>query len=378
MLYLFVIIILIVLAFSKDFKSIPIYSNRYYILMYFIFALIAGLRLDVGTDTNVYVSLYQRIPTIDSLTSSFFSTTRYRPGIIVLYSLCKSIIPNFTFVLLVESFFVNYCIFKFIKRFSSRPFITLLFYFIINYLEFNMDIQREAISIALGLLCWMAYVDKKYIKALILLVFALEFHVSASMIVLYPLLDRIKPSMTSIQITIASVVVLSTVYFMIPNIEYVVSYLLNTEESFNVDLYAKHDMNNSVNFNAYLIHIIHFAFLSFCVLYSRNKSYNGYAGFVLALSSLFFLSTLISYGFYRFANYLAPFYWIALGEFIANFCIQYRNRFPTAFAAIFLLLYITYYHEGKLLYKDQLSLNHTYAYENYFPYKSVLFDGNYK
>lgn len=366
-----------ILSFTKDFRGNKSNEKFWLVLLYLIFVLVAGLRYDRGADTSGYVPYFRSVPLIFNLSAHSFADVRYQPGFVVFYSLCKTLVNNFSFALIIEALFVNYSIFKFIKRYSHYPFVAILCYFIINYLEFNMDIQRESMAIAFGLLSWMSLDDKKTAKSILYFVLAFSFHISATMLLLYPLLTHVKTTTKSVVLMFAVAILIPIILFSIPNLNFIVSSILNSDEASHIDLYTRQAFNEDINFNAYLIHILHFLFLCFVLFYLKIKeNTDKYAGFVLTLSVLFFFST-VSYGFYRFANYMCPFYWIVLSDFIVPFSKKIAKPLGLMAFCIF-FLYLTYYHQRKLLAYNLDWSQYEYNYENYLPYQSILFDGSYK
>ena len=176
MIYLSYICILLLCSSYFDFGR-PHYKTRQfaYLIICSLFVLLAGLRYMNGADTENYYQIFKFSPYIDSLHSSDFSVQAIQPGFVIFVAFCKTIINNFTFQLLVEAFFVNTVIFIFINKYSPFPFLTVLVYFILNYLEFNMEIMRECLAVAFGLLAFMSYDNKRNILAIFCCLLAFFF-----------------------------------------------------------------------------------------------------------------------------------------------------------------------------------------------------------
>ncbi len=373
MIYILIALFLLLLSYNYEFKQndsrVP--NTRWFPFILFVFTIIAGFRDGLGVDTKNYVDFFKQVPTIDYLSKSYFDFTRFRPGFVVFYSICKFLINNITFAFVLESLFVNYVVLLFIKKHTKYPYLSVLLYFIINYLEFNMEIQREAIAVALVLLAWMKYEDKKYIYSLCCFALATTFHISSIFAITIPLLDKIKFNKMWIVIAIVLIVVIPTVFFAIPNLSVIVELLLNSNQSAVVDEYTAQSFNQDLNLNYFLLHLIHYGFMAYALYYLKSKGHNRYAGHILIYMVLMYM-TAVSYGFYRFTNYLACFYILVLSDFLI--CFLRTNRFvrkiPKLVLVVF-LVYLTYYHESKLMIYDEVNLE--YSYERYFPYKSILF-----
>lgn len=372
MVYILIALFLLFLSYTYEFKK---NDNRqpntiWFPFILFIFVFIAGFRDGLGVDTKNYVEFFKYVPTIDNLSESTLGYTRFRPGFVIYYSICKSIINDITFAFVLESLFVNYVVLLFIKRHTKYPYLTVLLFFLINYLEFNMEIQREAIAVALVLLSWMKYENKKYLLSLILFALSTTFHVSAFFAIILPLLDKITFNKKWIIIAVVLIVLVPTAFFAIPNLSFIVEFLLNSEQSNVVDGYTAQTFNQDLNLNYFLIHFIQYGFMIYALYYLKSKGQNRYAGHIMIYMTFMYM-TAVSYGFYRFTNYLTCFYILVLSDFLM--CFLRTNKFVKQFPKLVLvvfLTYLTYYHESKLMIYDEV--NDEYSYERYFPYKSIL------
>lgn len=371
MTYIAVIILLLILTIRYElFNSEELVNTAWYSLLLIIFVFIAGLRDGLGVDTKQYDNFFTKVPVISELTSSFFETTRFRPGFVILVSLCKSIIDNFVFFQFIESLIVNGIIFYFIRKNSSYPYMTILLYFIINYLEFNMEIQREAIAVSLVLLAWCKWTQNKKIFAFLFFSVATTFHISCLIAIIFPLINVIKFNKKWMILAITSIITIPLIYFAIPNLPNIISILLHSNDESLIGIYSTQEYNNSLNTNAYLIHFIQYSIVICGYIITKKFHKDQYAGFVLIYMIFMYMST-ISYGFYRFSNYYSIFYIIFMANFIICLCKKYTYaKSIPLLSCIIMLAYLTYYHENKLLIYD--NMNKQYNYENYIPYNSIL------
>lgn len=373
MIYLLVALFLLFLSYTYEIKNIRNKSvhTSWMPFILFILVFIGGLRDGLGVDTKHYVSFFNYVPTIDNLSKSYFEYTRFRPGFVIFYSISKFVINDITFAFVLESLFVNYVVLLFIKKHTKYPYLAVLLYFLINFLEFNMEIQREAISVAFVLLAWMKLEKKKYIYSLLLFAIATTFHVSAFFAVIFPLLNYIQFNKKWIISAVALIFLVPILFFAIPNLDAIVELLLNSEKTSVVDGYAAQSFNENLNINYFVINLINYGFITYSLFYLKSQNNNRYAGYILIYGTLMYM-TAVSYAFYRFTNYLTIFYILVLTDFLM--CFVRNNYFAKnapRLVLIFLLTYITYYHESKLMSYDMV--NAEYSYERYFPYKSVIF-----
>ena len=376
MIYLFIIFLLLLLSYRYDISEKGSNSTFWIYVIYIIFVFVAGFRYDIGVDTHNYKDFFDGVPTLSNLTKGVFANTRFRPGIIVFYSLCKSIIPNFTFALIVEAVFINSVFFSFIRKNTSYVFTALLIYFLVNYLEFNTEIQREVMAISFGLLAWNCYEKKKWLQTICLFLVAIEFHISAFVLLLYPILYSSSVNKKWLVygsvILIAAPVVLSS----ISGLQLIIESLLNTDNADMIESYTKTEYNQQLNYKAFVVYYAFYTIAFFISIYLQRNNIEHFGGFLACFYLLFFMH-IISYAFYRFTNYLSPFVWIGMAEFI-NTLIRDLKAKGIRFSFVCLVLlstYLLYAHQSKLKSFDPITS--TYAYEQYYPYESILSGNNY-
>ena len=134
------------------------------------------------------------------------------PGWELLNIFCKSIWNDFTLVQLVQAFFVNYVIFWFIKKYSPRPFLTILLYFLTLWLQLNYEALREGIAVGFYLIALDAIFSGKGYWVYYKRVWpALLFHTFGFFTLVWPLIGFIKPNKKFVYVIIplVSIAVLS-------------------------------------------------------------------------------------------------------------------------------------------------------------------------
>ena len=85
-------------------------------------------------------------------------------------------------------------IFKLIKTYSKHPFsVILIYYCSFTFIEFNFELMRETIAVAIFLMYGIKYyLSKKWIKYYLIVLLAYSFHPSAMMMFLLPLIRNLK------------------------------------------------------------------------------------------------------------------------------------------------------------------------------------------
>lgn len=339
--------------------------------------MIAGFRYMIGADTENYYLFFKKMVSLDELNSNTLSHTRFQPGYSIFISFVKTIFGYFFVLQLIVALFLNFTLYAFITKHTKYLFTTFLVYFIINYLEFNTEIQRESIAISFGLISYMLYERKKYVIAALLVLFALEFHISAIVIVLYPILERIKFSYTSYFIILVFICgIIPSTYVAIPDLYGLVSLVLNLK-NWNIDQFVGQELNDKWNMNFYLVHTAKNVVLPFLmILYIERRQKTNLVGYVYMWCTLQFLN-MYSYGFYRFANYFAPFVWLYYSLFIVTFIKQHFYKIRIIIMVLFSALILYFYQDHLLRHDGGFLSEDSYKYERYFPYKSIFTEGVY-
>lgn len=373
-LYLFIIIVALVLASKNNYRAMwSANLNVSYKFLFVSLVLVAGLRYMNGGDTHNYYDAFLDSPELSSLTKSTFDDSRYQAGYVIFLAFCKSISNNFVVVQLFEAIFLNAIIFFFIKRESKTPFLAIALYFLLNYFELNMEVMREGLAVAFGLLYYIALNNKKYLWCIIWFLLAYSMHVSALILLVFPLVNGIKFSWVGFLLVSFLIIGVPFVYLTVPNIDLYAAIIFQQEE-WVTNNYIQQEFDSSLNVNFYVQHIvIWFVLPMFSVYYLSKHGEEKYTGYIYAFVALHLLA-MISYAFYRFANYCAPFWWIVLALTIHKvFEIhRIRNRILSLICVTIVLFFL--YQNSQFLYDSDTK---KYFYERYIPYNSVIFDKSY-
>lgn len=143
-------------------------KNVAYYICFVLLWLYSGLRYRVGTDSFMYESMFEYIPTIGKLRASHFMILyQIEPLWIILNSLIKTIWNSFVALELFCSFVLNYSYFYFIKKNTGYIFTAILVFYLIDYLILNCEFMRQSTAVAL----YMIFVFPQYVKKRYLLWF---------------------------------------------------------------------------------------------------------------------------------------------------------------------------------------------------------------
>ena len=376
MIYFFVLVLIFIGIYKYDLTNRLFSSskkNNLFFIIAFILFFIAAFRYYNGGDTKNYAEQFLQIPSWGELSEHHFDDFRFQKGYIYFVSFVKGLWDNFLIQQILTALIVNVVVFRFIKKYSPFVFLTTLIFFMLNYFEFNMEIMRESISVSLGILAYECFKSRRYVLMAILIYIAYQFHISALILILMPLFAIVNFSKKTFFIVLVVAVWLPALYIALPNLELYANLLFNQEDWVN-NQYLIQEYSETLSTNYYVTHILKFLVIPFIVLWYVNKKVKfEFTGMVYAYALLQLLS-MFSYAFYRFANYFAPFYWIAL-SYAIYLLISKQRELRTIILGLILMLMI-YLHQNVQFSWD--SNNNQYYYNRYIPYESVFLNEGYK
>lgn len=363
MIYLFLFILLIfsvAVHSSYNNKSKPIYW-----MLFVVLTMTAGFRFQVGIDTLFYTTEFDNFPTLFTLSTKFISESNYQPLWIIFESTLRTFSESFYFVQIVLAIFVNYSVFSFAKRYCYNPFLFILFYYLIFYLNLNMEIMRESIPLCLFLWLVPLLESKKYVRYCLVVVFGYFFHESAAVLLLVPFIWSLRLNKFFYFVTIVVVFILAEA----------LNQILNT----NLDLLTVFFKVNKfdylevtdVKLSNYIFHILKFVFFPSLILYFFFESLRKFEKNMILMYIVFSIFSLHMFIFYRFRDYFFLFFLLAFLNGLHN-KYYYKtnlnvelNRFSRL---VFLFLFLFNY-----LYRYYYVPDQKYQiYLNYYPYKSIL------
>lgn len=168
-------------------------SHRFWLLC-IILSLITGLSYALGGDKQIYLTEFEGYPdSFEDIAEHIklgITTRGQMPGWVLLNCFAKIIFNSFYVVQLIEAFFINFAVFYTVRRYTQHVFFfSILYCLTFTYFYFNTEIMREAFSIGFFLLATETWFRKKYKLAMLLALFAITFHVSAIVFLLFPFMQ---------------------------------------------------------------------------------------------------------------------------------------------------------------------------------------------
>ena len=368
MIYLLILLIIIGFSLRYDFRGAFIVTAKNpYVFLCLCLILLAGLRFYVGSDTHNYVYDFSVMPNPSNLFEYHRLESRYQFGWDSFVCVIKSCFENFVFVQLITATIVNVGIFWFIKRNTTNVFIAVMFYFILNYFEYNMEIMREAIAVVLGLVAVAFYEKGRKLYFVLFLLLSFEFHISAIILATIPFITKIKYSKKLLIITILLSVIVPILFTQIHGLANLINLFTASNPEYLLH-YLNQSIDNSRNIFYYLeLYVSYLVIPILCLASLKNNKNTNYTGMIIVFIILRCLG-MFTYAFYRFGNYFAPFYWILLAD--ATYYYWKRLRIPKQLLIIVMTLCFMFIYQREQLSNYPAYPNHK-LYERYIPYEMV-------
>ena len=367
MIYLFSTAVIFVFAITHNYSNRLGFNDNKKYIAFALLTYVAAFAYMLGSDTPEYVGFYQHLEPINFLTSNHISQYRYQPGFTIFCSILRFFSNNYLLFQFIHAILVNLVIFRFCNKYSHNPYISLLAYMLINYLEFNFEIQRESLAVICGLLAYDCYIHKRLLLSILYFFLAYFFHFSAIILLLIPVLLKFKSSKRNIYILALFAAISPWIWRSIPNAEL---FLLLTTDGSIYSSYINQEINTDYNLYYYISFYIMNMGIPLVVLFFIKNKNPYYQNLVLAFI-LFRMLSLFSYGFYRFSNYFVCFYWIALADFLPYICTKYKKNKVFVYAVVLSIICFT--NQTKLFWYEAES--NRYIFQRYYPYSDIIFDG---
>lgn len=205
----------------------------------------AGLRNMGGTDYFVYENDYTGLRPYDGNGMK----AMFEIGYTSLVFISNSLHLTYNEFILIYSFIALFLLFKFYKRKSALPFLSLLLYLSTYYMYYNMIAIRQMLPMALMLYVVYFLSKRKYVYLFLFLLLGTLFHSSFLIVLLViPFLIFFKPNGRNLLILLFCSVIIKGVVF--PAIEFALNYfdtaialrmgeLSSNDEDFSVVYYLK-------------------------------------------------------------------------------------------------------------------------------------------
>lgn len=382
MIYIFTITVLLCFIFKYDLTGYQDSNsyNKLYTMTMIWFICISGFAYNVGSDIVAYMTEYDYASwsKMPSFREMLVNNERRMPLWTILVTLCRSVSSNFVVLKLVIAAFCNWSFFRFIKKHSQYPFVSVLLYAVILYLHMNFNALRQMVSVAIFLLGYDYLTNKKWVAYYLTVVVAYLFHSSALICFLFPLVTLIKINVKTTILIGAAALVLS-VYFYMSDINALLRGFffkyggeMSADIQEAVNTYLTDDSVSGLNLNG-LISILFSTIFYSLILYMSIETYsdNGKmidTQFYVIFLLFFALNITIPIVFFRFLFYVQFFYIVVCPTGVLNILRLFNLKTPII---TFLVLSFVIYAPIRQLLAENKASGIPLIYQ-YYPYYSVF------
>lgn len=371
MIYLLVFILLLIPVVKYDWMAKTGGENTWFYFNLVVLILLAGLRYRVGSDTLMYMSVFEDCPTLDELKYFDFAEAKYNPLWYVINAISRSIHDSFTCFQVIHAIFVNSVFFWFFRKYCPLYYFSaILLYYLGYFCYFNMEVMRESLCICIMLFAIPSYMNHKYFIYYILCIIGVLFHYSALLLFFLPLLHFFQKPSWKWQLVIFITIVLFVKVIDVPAL---LLNVLGFNEQMTLLLKNYLDMERSLM--GMLSEILKYMpiFILICV-----REVNGisdrydFTPFVMGVVIIYSMAMAVG-GFARFINYFVPFiivYSVNTLYTVLNMDFKSKQMTILSSVAAFLLLFVNMasFYLGDV---SQVYPN-TRAYVRYLPYYSTF------
>lgn len=186
------------------------YMNAFNVL-YCLLAFLVAFRYGVGSDTPVYMMLFDMTPDLFHLTQSDFDLFRAQPFYIIINSCCKTIYNNFLTLQLLQAFLFYHSFYLLIKALGLRKFYLLIVFYGYVYFQ-EQSAMRECFGLSFCFYALYGYIkDGKLLKYYICVLLGFLCHSSMVFFFIVPLAKVMKKLNLRNTAIVVGVVALSAV-----------------------------------------------------------------------------------------------------------------------------------------------------------------------
>lgn len=372
MIYLIPLLFIIFSIVCYDIANYKRHKKLIFITIIFILWAISALSYRIGIDVaNNYMPEFHTIKTLDNISYDYLFDTHNRQfGWMLLLTIIKSITPSFTLFKAIHALIINFTFGYVIYKYFKLKFTALLCYYVFIYVTVNFEILRESLAASFFLLSIPYFIKRKFFKYYLFICISISFHMSAFILLLFPLSILITKSRNLILcilcICIASLAFVSQTQQLFYNLIFIESLSEKAIHYFSSETHgaSSYSIGNLVN---YILNIIA-PILLILKVKENDKYINQFAPYIIVYAIIYTASTHISI-FFRFNNYFNIFFIFAYIELFyskllfSKYSQKQRNKILFMAIIVFCILKLN------VIMKP---INNIPGYYRYYPYSSIF------
>lgn len=371
MIYFVVFVLLLVPVIKYDLLAKSGGENKWYAFIFVLLVLFAGLRYRVGSDTLMYMSMFDDCPKLDELKYFDFENAKYNPFWYIINAVSKSIYDNFTLFQIIHALIVNSVFFWFFRKYCPKYYFSaVLLYYFGYFCYFNMEVMRESLSISVLLLATPFYMKRRWIPYLCFSVAGVMIHYSAALMFLLPFLLFFRRPSWKWEILLMAVVL---VMMKVVNLPMLLLNLFGVNEQliYLIEGYIYEERNAMGILSEFVNFMPALGFIWFRERHDVDEEYDFTP---IIMGTVVFYALAMSIGiFSRFINYFVPYliiYAVNTIYHVPN--LKFRHYQISSLACTFAFVILCFNMMRFYTRDTSDSYPGTRAYVRYIPYHSVL------
>lgn len=358
MIYLLLGLYLFLLVLFYDVMHASRLHRFNFVLAYILMVALMTFRYRVGGDTLNYMSHFDyTTPQLYAL--RFFVSEKLQPIPAIIFSFCKTVFDDFTYVQAIFAVFVNAVIFNFFKKNTQYVFTAIFLYALTFYMRLNCEIMRESLAVSFFLLGYPYLMKHNYLLYYIYVFIAFMCHSSAIFLFVLPLFLIFNSRRNAFLVLMSfflTLLIITSINQVMDNI------------AFYLDYFSDYQSTNYGKLGIILFQILFpLIFLKdykHCA--SRFVRFGVYTYIGCGVFSLFF------YIAYRFNNYLMPFYILLVTDYLCT--LRYRKPYDMPHLKLAVMSFVFLYSFMSPYFRD---ISHVVGhparwYCCWYPYYSIF------
>lgn len=379
MTYLFILVLILYGIVKYDVTTCKEGKFELYIIIFTILIFISGFSYRLGGDGLHYLNEYNTYLTNDGFGWEALNKYDNRlPGWVLLTKICRAITTEYWLFKLVHAVIINILIAKTIKRYTSYIFLGLLMYYVLLYFDFNFQVLRQSLSVAIFLTSIPYFEENKWGKYYIINIIALLFHDATIFCLIFPFVKFLGYGKKALCFYL-SIVLLFIIFSDNILIMALTSYTLD-DSTAKLDFYAKKiELDVSFNFfyNLLLSLIIPYGFIYYFnkkrildAIYPKQYMIIVY-GVIYTIG--LFVPILYRFNFF-FILFFYLFYIDIFRYIVESFSRKFRfGKLKINFATCFIILTFLFTAIKARFYFSPYGETAYPTWVQYYPYSSIFF-----
>jgi hypothetical protein len=277
-------------------KQLTIYGFFAFFVMFVFFAFRSS---SVGTDTNTYVEWFLNAQRYSFSYQDFIYLGNSEPLFQLYQVIVRSLSSNYTFYFIISSIIINLSYVFFIRNFTSKKNVFVVFILIAFMFYYDMSALRSALGMSFVFYGLISLKNNKIVKSIFLFYIGSMFHYTLLIMLFFILFYLVMRLLRRVKIknSVIFFMIVLFVVFLLSQVGLLRSFLQETQ-------YAAYASLSQTLLGYWFIYLLIVFFIIYWKKYIHNYTRDKEVIFFLILFQFVIMPVIIFLGAYRFINYL--------------------------------------------------------------------------